>query len=458
MTDLVVHPAERPLVGSVPVPSDKSVGHRALLLGALCHGTSRIAGFAGGEDNESTRRAFEAMGVSFEGSPQESGSGRAAEVRVRGVGLFGLRAPDRDLDCGNSGTTMRLLCGLLSAQSFATRLTGDASLSGRPMLRVVEPLRMRGAHISGEPHPKKQNDLTAPLRIEGLREDEHLTGLEYALPVASAQVKSALLLSGLYAHGATTLREPVLSRDHTERMLLSLGVPLRTLGPIVALDPAGWNGMMPALDVTLPGDISAAAFLIAAAVVVPSSRVTIRQVGTNPTRTGMLDVVRDMGVDLLAEPLGETGGEPLANLHVGSGEALRGGRLGGELVPRAIDEVPALCVVAARAEGVTTIADASELRVKETDRIAAMTEVLRAFGVACEPAADGMRIEGVGPRPLSPATVDSRGDHRIAMSAAILALGASGPSRVRDVDCIRTSFPRFVGTLRALGASLAVET
>ena len=449
MTDLVLSPAQRPLVGSVPVPSDKSIGHRALLLGALCHGKSRIAGYAGGEDNAATRRAFESMGVAFEVDK--------GEIRPRGVGLFGLRAPDRELDCGNSGTTMRLLCGLLSAQTFASRLVGDESLSRRPMLRVVAPLRMRGARISGEPHPTKPGDLTAPLRIDALAEDEHPSALEYALPVASAQVKSALLLSGLYAHGATTLREPTLSRDHTERMLLSLGVPLRTLGPMVELDPAGWNGMMPAFDVTLPGDVSAAAFLIAAAVTVPSSRISVRGVGTNPTRTGILEIARDMGVELVIEPQGESGGEPVANLHVGGSAIPHGAKVGGELVPRAIDEIPALCVIAARAEGVTRIVDAAELRVKESDRIAAMTDVLRAFGVPCEPAADGLTIEGVGARPLRPASIESRGDHRIAMAAAVLALAATGKSRIRDVACIQTSFPRFVGTLRALGADVAVE-
>jgi 3-phosphoshikimate 1-carboxyvinyltransferase len=449
VTDLVVSRAERPLVGSVPVPSDKSIGHRALLLGALCHGTSRIAGYAGGEDNAATRRAFESMGVSFEIDKNE--------IRPRGVGLFGLRAPDRDIDCGNSGTTMRLLCGLLSAQTFASRLIGDESLSRRPMLRVVAPLRMRGARISGEPHPTKPGDLTAPLRIDALAEDEHPSALEYELPVASAQVKSALLLSGLYAHGPTTLSEPTLSRDHTERMLLSLGVPLRTMGPLVELDPAGWNGMMPAFDLTLPGDVSAAAFLIAAAVTVPGSRITVRGVGTNPTRTGILEIARDMGVELVVEPQGETGGEPFANLHVGGATRPHGVGVGGELVPRAIDEIPALCVIAARSTGVTRIVDAAELRVKESDRIAAMTDVLRAFGVPCEPAPDGLTIEGVGDRPLRAASIDSRGDHRIAMAAAVLALAAEQESRIVDADCIQTSFPRFVGTLRALGATIGVD-
>jgi 3-phosphoshikimate 1-carboxyvinyltransferase len=452
MSDLVVHPQKTPLAGSVPVASDKSIAHRALLVGALCNGKSRIRAYAGGEDNASTRAAFEAMGVEYAEADKE--------VIVTGVGLFGLRAPSAALDCGNSGTTMRLLCGVLCAQDFATTLVGDASLSGRPMMRVAGPLRTRGAHIEGQAHPKKQNEITAPLRIFGLEEGKHLGPIEYDMPVASAQVKSALLLSGLYAHGKTTLREPTLSRDHTERMLLSLGVPLRTVGTLVEIDPAGWKGQMPAFDITLPGDVSASAFVLGAALVVPGSRVSVRNVGTNPTRTGILDILRDMRAPLAIEPLGEVGGEPVANLHVehplGGDGVLHGRTIGGEWVTRAIDEIPALCAIAARASGTTTIRDAAELRVKESDRIAAMITVLRAFGVDCEPLEDGMRVQGTH-TPLRAASIDSLGDHRIAMSAALLALCADGPSKIRDADCIATSFPRFVGTLRALGASIDVE-
>ncbi|HEX4512304.1 MAG TPA: 3-phosphoshikimate 1-carboxyvinyltransferase [Polyangiaceae bacterium] len=451
MTDLVVHPQKTPLVGSVPVPSDKSVAHRALLVGALCNGKSRIRAYAGGEDNASTRAALEAMGVTY----AEAGK----EVTVTGVGLFGLRAPDRDLDCGNSGTTMRLLCGVLSAQEFATTLVGDASLSRRPMMRVAGPLRARGARIEGAAHRAKKDEITAPLRILGLEDGKYLGPIEYDMPVASAQVKSALLLSGLYAHGPTTLREPTLSRDHTERMLLSLGVPLRTVGTVVELDPAGWSGQLPAFDVTLPGDISASAFVLGAALMVPGSRVSVRSVGTNPTRTGILHILRDMSATLAVDPLGDEGGEPIANLHVEAGD-LVGRTIGGEWVTRAIDEIPALCAIAARARGTTTVRDAAELRVKESDRIAAMVGVLRDFGVTCEPLDDGMRVQGEGAeKPLrAPKTaIDSLGDHRIAMSAALLALCADGPSKIRGADCIATSFPRFVGTLRALGARIDVE-
>ena len=450
MTALVVHPAEKPLVGSVPVPSDKSIAHRALLLGALCNGKSRIREWAGGEDNESTRGALEAMGVSI--------ANEGDDVVVTGAGLFGLRAPERDLDCGNSGTTMRLLCGILAAQPFTSTLVGDASLTRRPMMRIAGPLRARGARIDGAPHPTKAGEITAPLRVS--EPAEPLRGIEYELPIASAQVKSALLLSGLYAHGATVLREPTLSRDHTERMLLALGVPLRTVSTMVELDPSGWSGQMPGFDLRVPGDVSAAAFIVGAALLVPGSRVTVRSVGTNPTRTGLLDALRDMGACLSIEPHGDEGGEPLADLHVrdpaGACGIERPGLVASETATRAIDEIPALCAIAARGRGTTRIRDAAELRVKESDRIDAMVDVLRKFGVACEPVADGMDIQGTS-ETLRAARVDSRGDHRIAMSAALLALLADAPSRIDDAACIGTSFPRFVGTLRALGARIDVE-
>lgn len=448
MSSMVVQPATRALEGSVPVPSDKSIGHRALLFAALCHGKSRIVGFSGGEDNRSTAAALRAMGVSIEEA--------AREIVVTGVGLFGLVRPKASLDCGNSGTTMRMLLGLLAPQPFASTLTGDASLSARPMMRVVGPLRARGAVIEGRAHAKKQGEIVAPLEIAGLPEGSYLGPIEYASPVASAQVKSALLVSGLYAHGATVVAEPTLSRDHTERMLLALGVPLRAAGPIVKLDPAGWNAQMPAFDLELPGDVSAAAFLIAAAQLVDGSKIVVRGVGTNPTRTGFLEIARDMGAGVSVEPHGERGGEPVGDIHAWSA-ALRAGRIGGELVPRAVDEIPIACALAARAAGETVIVDAAELRVKESDRLATMASVLRAFGVACEEKPDGLLVSGRS-GPLTAARVESRGDHRIAMTAAVMALAADGPTTIEDVDCIATSFPRFVGTLRALGASIEVRS
>ena len=435
------------------MPSDKSIAHRALLFASLCNGKSCIRAWAGGDDNASTRAALASMGVAFD----ESGTARDRQIVVTGVGLFGLRKPDHDLDCGNSGTTMRLLTGILAAQDFDATLVGDASLSRRPMMRIAGPLNARGAKITGKPHPTKQNEITAPLRVEGLAEGSYLGAIEYELPVASAQVKSALLLSGLYAHGTTTLREPMLSRDHTERMLAALGVPLKTLSTMVELDPAGWNGTMPPFDMAIPGDISAATFLLGAALLVPGSNITARNVGINPTRTGILDALRMMNAPFAIEPIGDANGEPVGNLTMtNAGDvSVTGASVANEVVTRAIDEIPALCAIASCAHGTTTIRDAQELRVKESDRIDATLGMLRAFGVDCEPIDDdGMIVSGKAGASLKPATIDSRGDHRIAMSAAIMALRASAPSKITNADCIATSFPKFVSTLRALGATI----
>jgi 3-phosphoshikimate 1-carboxyvinyltransferase len=445
MTDLVVHPLENALVGSVPVPSDKSIGHRALLFSSLCEGVSNIRGFSYGEDNVSTANAMRAMGAVVEDTAP-------GELKVTGTGLFGLRAPKEALDCGNSGTTMRLLTGVLAGQRFVSKLVGDASLTRRPMMRVVGPLRARGAVIEGAPHPTKPGDVLPPLVVGPLPAGKELGALEYASPVSSAQVKSAILLSGLYAHGTTHFKEPSLSRDHTERMLHALGVPLRTVGTMIQLDPAGWSGKMPAFDIEIPGDVSAAAFLLVAAQIYPGSRVTVRGVGTNPTRTGILEIARHMGGGLEIVPQGEQGGEPIAEITAWQ-QGMRGITIGGEIVPRAIDEIPIACALAARAIGTTTIRDAEELRVKESDRIATMAGVLRAFGITCEELPDGLVIEGKE-GPFEPARIESKGDHRIAMTAAVLALGGRGPTTIVDCDCIATSFPRFVGTLRALGARI----
>jgi 3-phosphoshikimate 1-carboxyvinyltransferase len=448
VTTLVVHPATKPLVGSVPVPSDKSIGHRALLFASLCDGTSQIHGFSHGEDNVSTANCLKKMGVGIE----ESGP---SDLVVHGVGLHGLKAPAEVLDCGNSGTTMRLLCGILAAQHFRSTLVGDATLMRRPMMRVVGPLRARGATIAGKPHATKEGEVTAPLEIGPLREAVLLEELEYESPVASAQVKSALLLSGLYAKGPTIFKEPTVSRDHTERMLQALGVPLQTIGSIVKLDPTGWDRKMPSFEITIPGDLSAAAFLLVAAQVVEGSRVTARGVGVNPTRTGLLEIARDMQAGLAIEPGGDRAGEPIAEIHAWSAP-LTAVRIGGEVVPRAIDEIPIACALAVRASGTTRIHNAEELRVKESDRIATMAGVLRAFGVSTQEHPDGLEIEGTS-RPLRSVDIESHGDHRIAMTAAVLSLVAEGPCRIRDADCIATSYPKFVGTLRALGARVDIE-
>jgi 3-phosphoshikimate 1-carboxyvinyltransferase len=457
VSTLVVHPlGKTPLVGSVPVPSDKSIGHRALLFASLCDGTSEIRNFSHGEDNVSTANAMGAMGAIVEGLAHGRPSGASeTTLKVVGTGLFGLRAPKDALDCGNSGTTMRLLTGILAAQTFQAKLVGDASLSRRPMMRVIAPLRARGAVIEGTPHAKKEGDVTAPLLVGPLPAGTELRELEYESPVASAQVKSAILLSGLYAHGTTWFKEPTLSRDHTERMMHALGVPLRAVGTVVELDPAGWSGKMEGFSMDIPGDASAAAFLLVAAQITEGSRVTVRGVGTNPTRTGLLEIARHMGAGLEVVPQGEQAGEPVAEITAWH-QPTRGILIGGELVPRAIDEIPIACALAARAVGETTIRDAEELRVKESDRVATMVHVLRSFGVECEELPDGMVIRG-REGALTPATIDSRGDHRIAMTATILGLHGSAPTRITDCDCIATSFPRFVGTLRALGARIDVE-
>jgi 3-phosphoshikimate 1-carboxyvinyltransferase len=448
MTSLVVHPASRPLVGSVPVPSDKSIGHRALLFGALCDGQSRIGGFSHGEDNVNTANALRAMGVRIE-EPSPT------DLVVEGVGLFGLRAPGTDLDCGNSGTTMRLLCGLLAAQPFRARLVGDETLSRRPMMRVAGPLRARGAIIEGRTHPSRPDEIVAPLIVGPLPAGRALSKLEYESRVASAQVKSAILLSGLFSDGVTLFKEPTVSRDHTERLLRALGAPLLTAGTVVQVDPTGWDRRLRAFELEIPGDISAAAFLLVAAQLVTGSRVTARGVGVNPTRTGILEVARDMGGGLAIEHQGERGGEPVAALHAWS-EPLRAVAIGGETVPRTIDEIPIACALAARAKGKTCITDAEELRHKESDRIATMTKVLHAFGVICHERPDGLEIDG-RLEPLEPADIDSHGDHRIAMTATVLGLLARAPSRVRNAGCIATSYPRFIATLRALGATIDVE-
>jgi 3-phosphoshikimate 1-carboxyvinyltransferase len=447
MTDLVVHPLEGGLRGSVRVPSDKSIGHRALLLSAIATGTSRLRGFSRGEDNLSTLTALRALGVHIEEIEKD-------ELRVHGVGLRGLRTAAAPLDCGNSGTTMRLLAGLLAAQPFATTLVGDASLSRRPMMRVMGPLRARGAKLEGVAHPSRAGEWTAPLTIGPLGAGERLGPLEYTSPVSSAQVKSAVLLSGLGASGLTMFQEPIVSRDHTERMLRALGAPLETMVSCVTLDPTRWDGVLAPIDLVIPGDLSAAAFLLVAAQITPGSNVTVRDVGLNPTRTGLLEIARDMGAGLAIEPQEERGGEPVGTVH-GFHAPLLATHAGGERVARAIDEICIACALAARAEGTTRIEGAAELRVKESDRIAMMSQTLRAFGVACEEREDGLVIEGTRDR-LRSARVGSGGDHRVAMTAAVLALVGDGPSRIEDVDCIATSFPRFVGTLRALGARIEV--
>ncbi|MGB0680123.1 MAG: 3-phosphoshikimate 1-carboxyvinyltransferase, partial [Polyangiales bacterium] len=417
------------LQGSLRVPSDKSIGHRALMFGALAQGRSEIDAYHGALDHEATRQAFMAMGVEVEVQRDLE----ATRLVVHGQGPHGLRAPLAALDCGNSGTTMRLLAGLLSAQPFASTLHGDASLSRRPMGRIVKPLRARGARIEARREAGSEA-WYSPLHIGPLPADMRLRGIEYDMPVASAQVKSALLLSGLYAEGPTVLREPMLSRDHTERMLVALGVPLETMASMVALAPGAVERPWPGVHWRLPADPSSAAFALVAALVCPHSQVDLDEVCTNPTRTGLLQALSLMGAKVQVEARGQLAGdEPTACWRAAS-SPLSATKLGGELVVRMIDEVPIFCVAAALAHGVTELRDAGELRVKESDRLAVMTTVLRAFGVEVEELPDGLRIEG--PAQLKAAQVQSHGDHRIAMSAAVLALCAPGESIVDDAACI----------------------
>ncbi len=423
------------LHGTLRVPGDKSVSHRAVMLGALAEGTTEVAGFLEGADSLATLAAFEAMGVVVE----HPAPGRLV---VHGRGLDGLRAPGAPLDLGNSGTSMRLLAGLLAGQRFDTTLIGDASLSRRPMRRVTEPLARMGAQIDATPAG------TAPLRIHGGR---RLHAIDYVLPVASAQVKSALLLAGLYADGVTRVTEPAPTRDHTERMLGALGARVERDGATVAVHG---RPTLRGTDLTVPADISSAAFFLVGASLAPGSDLTLTGVGMNPTRTGVIDILRAMGADIAVENPREEGGEPVADLRVRGGP-LRGIEIPERLVPLAIDEFPVLFVAAACAEGETILRGAAELRVKESDRIGVMAEGLTALGIDASPTEDGMVVHS---GPLRGGRVDSHGDHRIAMAFAIAALRATGPITVSDCSNVDTSFPGFVASAAGCGLRITART
>lgn len=456
MRELRVEPAELPLAGDVVLPADKSIAHRALLLAAIAEGTSRVGAAQVGGDVLATAEALHGLGVSVD---------RVKDAFVvAGVGVHGLAAPSAALDCENAGTSMRLLAGLLAGQSFPFRLVGDASLSRRPMRRIVAPLVARGARVQGTSisgllaADTDARDVYAPLFGPGLAPGTLLEPLHWDLETASAQVKSALLFSGLYASGPTVLQEPYLSRDHTERMFRALGIPLRREDTRVVLDLLHWDRRIPAFDVQVPGDLSAGAFLLAAAALVPGSRVTLTGVGVNETRTGVLEWMQDAQLCTTRSAETEATGEPTATLTFATGVAGTGADLSGGRLVRAIDEVPAICAMAAVLDGVTTISDAHELRVKESDRLRSVAAVLRAFGIRVEERPAGLVIEGRPEGRLRACAVDSHADHRIAMMAAILSLRADGPSVVRDVDCISTSFPGFVSALRSIGARVYEAT
>lgn len=416
------------------VPGDKSISHRAVMLGSLADGASRIHGFLAGEDCLATLRAFGDMGVRIERHS-------ATSLTIHGVGMDGLSAPVHPLDLGNSGTAMRLMAGLMAGQSFSTELVGDESLCGRPMARVINPLTEMGAAIESD------CDGTPPLQIQG---GVRLQGIDYAMPVASAQVKSCLLLAGLYAEGRTSILEPAITRDHTERLLAAMGVNIDSSeGRIIMQGPQ----RLTAIEIDVPADLSSATFVILAAALADAADVLISNVGINPTRTGVIDILKSMGADISLENSRLLGKEPVADIRVRS-SMLQGCDVDPGLVSLAIDEFPALFVAAASARGATTFSGIGELRVKESDRIAAMSSGLRALGIRVEESEDSAIVHGGA---FTGGVVQSFGDHRIAMSFAVAGSIAASGVTVRDVDNVETSFPGFAGLMRSLGFTITEE-
>jgi len=444
----VVEPATRHLEGTITIPGDKSIGHRALLFSLLSQTPVRVRGLGDGADNGRSAKAITALGATI------ARDGDA--FVIAGTGLDGMRAPTAPIDCGNSGTTIRLLCGLLAGQRFQTTLFGDESLSKRPMRRVIEPLAKMGARIAGAGATTRDADnadVTPPLVIGPAT--HALTAIDYTLPMASAQVKTAILLAGLYADGATSVTEPGPSRDHSERMLAYLGAPLTVTGRKTTIDTRGWNRKLAGSAFEVPSDPSSSAFLVAAALVAGAREVRLPNVCVNPTRTGFLDAIAAMGGTVTLEDQRTDGPEPIATLVVRErAGALRATEIAGDLAVRSIDELPILAVLAARAHGVTTVRDAEELRVKESDRIATTVAMLRSFGVACEAHPDGFTVEGRPDKPLDPGRVHADGDHRIAMAAAVAALVAADTTIIEDADNVATSYPGFAAALSTLGATI----
>ena len=421
--------------GEARVPGDKSMSHRSMMLGALAEGATRVTGFLEGEDALATQSAFRAMGVEIE----RVGGG---EVLVHGVGLQGLQAPTGPLDLGNAGTGMRLMCGLMAGQPFDSVLTGDASLCSRPMGRVIDPLKLMGAQIASEDGGRP------PLAISG---GKSLQGIHYDLPMASAQVKSCVLLAGLYAQGRTSVTEPAPTRDHTERMLRGFGYEVSNDNGVISLQG---GGSLKATDIDVPADISSAAFFLVAASITPGSDLLLTHVGINPTRIGVLNILNLMGADITLKNQREVGGEPVADIRVRYAP-LRGIEIPPDQVPLAIDEFPVLFIAAACAEGRTVLRGAEELRVKESDRIAAMAEGLDTLGVPNEVLDDGIIIDGGGP--IGGGQIRTHMDHRIAMAFAIAALRAEKEIYVLDCDHVATSFPGFDALARGLGLQISVQ-
>ncbi len=428
--EFVVAPGGK-LTGQARVPGDKSISHRSVMLGALAEGITRVTGFLEAEDALATLAAFKQMGVVVEGPDQ-------GQLTIHGVGMHGLQAPEAPLYLGNSGTSMRLLSGLLAGQSFDSVLTGDQSLSRRPMRRVTEPLQAMGAKIETTPQG------TAPLKIYG---GQQLHGIDYVMPVASAQVKSSLLLAGLYAEGETWVEEPAPTRDHTERMLMGFGYQVKRQGNRVGVRG---GGKLIATDLDVPADISSAAFFLVGASIAPDSELILQHVGVNPTRTGVIDILKLMGADIELLNSRQMGGEPVADLRVRSAP-LKGIQVPERLVPLAIDEFPVLFIAAACAEGETTLSGAEELRVKESDRIQVMADGLVTLGIDARPKPDGIVIRG---GQIGSGCVHSHGDHRIAMAFAIAGLRARGRIEIEDCANVNTSFPGFASLARQLGLNV----
>ncbi|CAM3720007.1 3-phosphoshikimate 1-carboxyvinyltransferase [Alkalicoccus chagannorensis] len=428
--DRVIQQAEHPLRGAVTIPGDKSISHRAVLFASIADGTSVIRGFLRGEDCLSTIRCMRALGVEIEETENE--------IMVHGRGVHGLKEPEALLDVGNSGTTIRLLSGILAGQPFGTALAGDDSIAKRPMRRVTGPLKMMNAAIDGRDHGQ-----FTPLWIRG----GSLQGVHFFSPVASAQVKSAVLLAGLYAAGTTTVTEPDISRDHTERMMDTFGVTVARSGRSVSIDG---GQELRAAEVEVPGDISSAAFMLTAGALVSGSEVTAANTGMNPTRTGVVDVLQRMGADLTVENERMLGGEPAADLRIRAGR-LKAVEISGSDIPRLIDEIPVLALAATQAEGTTRIKDAAELKVKETNRIDTVVNQLNKLGASCEATEDGMVIHG--PTPLSGAEVESFHDHRIGMTMILAGLIADGEVTVKDTEAVNVSYPGFFEHLSFLQSS-----
>ena len=422
----VIKPSGK-LRGEITFPGDKSISHRSVMLGSIAKGDTRISGFLTGEDCLSTIDCFKKLGIDIEVN--------GTDVTVHGKGLKGLSAPAETLDVGNSGTTLRLMSGILSAQPFTTRLTGDSSIQKRPMGRVASPLGLMGAKITSE-----NEKMTAPLTIEGRR----LHGIDYTLPVASAQVKSALILAGLYADGETRITEPEATRDHTEIMLNYLGADIRKEGDTIVVRPAA---ELTGRDITVPGDISSAAYFISAALISKDSEVLIKNVGVNPTRTGIITAFKAMGGNIELTNERTVCGEPVADILVRSSR-LHGVVIKGAIIPKLIDEIPVIAAAACYASGETVIADAAELRVKESDRIKTMAAELGRMGATVIQTDDGMII--LGGIPLHGAVCESYNDHRVAMSVAVAALGAKGETQIKDCGCVDISFPGYFDALMSL--------